>query len=334
MTKKRFAIGSNVRQGITEIMNSVDNNASTVRYGDISLPKIELDPNNPRELFLTITDVRDGIKSSDANFEQKKREVAELESLAKTIEKEGVINPIVVYKFTDNYRLIAGERRLLASFLAKKEDIPAKILLKKPDAVTLKILQWIENNERVGLSLREKLGNLKSIVDAYTAENTDAALSIELIRNLTGLSKTQASYYVSVMKSPGDLRDKIEKNEINNLDKAAFIASIHDAEMRANLLSACLDGMNLKNLRIMLAKEGEKRKKEKLKKTVESRGRKSQYINLGKINDVEIIRKLANIVLAHPSYAGFANEFEMSDWNEHKQIEKYFQKLLTLIAKN
>jgi ParB family transcriptional regulator, chromosome partitioning protein len=254
--------------------------------------------------------------------------------LAKTIEKEGVINPIIVYKCADNYRLIAGERRLLASFLAKKDSIPVKILLKKPDNVALKLLQWIENNERVGLSLCEKLNNLQSIVDAYKTKNIDAVLTIDLIRNLTGLAKTQASYYVAVLKAPSDLKSSIEKNAINNLDKAAFIANIQNTAARASILTACEEGMSLKNLKSLLAKEEEKLRQNKFKKPEENRGRKSQYVNLGKISDIGIIKKLTDIVIAHPTYAGFAGEFATLNWDQPAQIEKCFRKLLTIIAKN
>ena len=73
----------------------------------------------------------------------------------------------MVYKHGEKYRLIAGERRTLASILAGKADIQAKILDARPDELKISLLQWIENIERKDLSLWERLNNLEKIVHAY-----------------------------------------------------------------------------------------------------------------------------------------------------------------------
>ncbi|MCP6769829.1 ParB N-terminal domain-containing protein, partial [Klebsiella pneumoniae] len=78
-------------------------------------------------------------------------ELEKLKELASTIESSGVINPIVVYKRGEVYRVVAGERRCLASFLANKSEIEARVFNEKPKGFELKLIQWIENTAREDL---------------------------------------------------------------------------------------------------------------------------------------------------------------------------------------
>ena len=78
--------------------------------------------------------------------------------MAHTIKANGVINPIVVYKLGELYRIVAGERRCLASILAGKQEIEARVFNEKPKGFDLKLIQWVENTAREDLTLDERLG--------------------------------------------------------------------------------------------------------------------------------------------------------------------------------
>ena len=73
---------------------------------EIDIDKIKPNPLQPRKIF----------------------DNASLQELAASIEEHGLLQPILVYedsKDTEHYFLIAGERRLRASKLAKKDSIKA-----------------------------------------------------------------------------------------------------------------------------------------------------------------------------------------------------------------
>src|SRR3990167_6261347 len=156
--KKVFTIGNALSQGLEETIESAQNYSSELRIDVIPLKKIELDPANPRNMALTMIDVQSGISDSDKERTRKMVELESLHSIANSIKTQGIINPVTVYKHGDKYRLIAGERRTLASILAGKTDIQAKILDSQPDELKISLLQWIENIERSDLSLWERLG--------------------------------------------------------------------------------------------------------------------------------------------------------------------------------
>ena len=145
--KKVFSIGRALSQGLEETIESAQNYSSELRIDVIPLKKIELDPANPRDLALTIEDVQSGINDADKEKMRKLAELNSLQSIASSIKTQGIINPITVYKYGEKYRLIAGERRSLASIIAGKTDIQAKILDDKPDELKISLLQWIENIE-------------------------------------------------------------------------------------------------------------------------------------------------------------------------------------------
>ena len=74
--------------------------------GEISISQIEVNPFQPRSYF---------------NEEA-------LNDLAKSIQVQGIIQPITVRKLSENkYQLISGERRLQASKIAGLEQIPASV---------------------------------------------------------------------------------------------------------------------------------------------------------------------------------------------------------------
>ncbi len=106
------------------------------------------------------------VKEIAANPYQPRREInpVHVEELAKSIQAEGLIQPIVVRKKGDSYELIAGERRLHAFKHLKQEKIPARII-EASDASSA-ALALIENLQRENLNpIDEALGYASLIRD-------------------------------------------------------------------------------------------------------------------------------------------------------------------------
>lgn len=77
----------------------------------------------------------------------------QLEALANSIREHGVLQPIVVTKEGDKYKIVAGERRWRASKLADLEKIPA--IVRSLDAQNRLELSLIENVQREDLNAIE-----------------------------------------------------------------------------------------------------------------------------------------------------------------------------------
>jgi ParB family chromosome partitioning protein len=328
--KKRFGISEALTRGLSETINVVENNAGIYRNVMLPLSRIELDPENPRKLAIDLMDIRAGIRPDDSHYQHKQDELERLKELAHTIKTSGIINPVVVYKRGEVYRIVAGERRCLASILAGKQEIEARVFNEKPKQFDLKLIQWIENTAREDLTLSERLGNVEEIISAYQSQHEEAAVTASILKDITGLSLSQTTYYLAVLHAPEDLKKHIRDGHIRNLDKAALLAGITSKESRAEAMDACANGASLKELRSMVNQlKTVKKSKEQIKPS--RRGRVTAKINMGSTGHALVIKEIVDCVTNHKQYSGFKSVFADIDWADLRQTTKAFRKLIDLL---
>ena len=325
MSKKSFKIRANLAQALDDTVKSAKNNAGELHVEIIPLRKISLDPENPRDLVLNFEDVYKGISKEDSQYERKKIETETLKSIAQSIEKQGVINPVVVYKHEDSYRLIAGERRTLASILAKREDIPAKILTSKPDALKLSLIQWIENIEREDLSLWERIRNIEKVMHAYgkMKNKTPEEITPADLISLIGCSVQHGYNYHYAINASDQLRESIKNSEIKNLDKAALIARAPQ-KVQPELIAACVEGRTLSELKKQLRDLTETKTQKKI-------GRPMAKVNFGSTSNPKVAKTILNTILEHENFKIHKSKIEHVDWGDHKSIAKAFRKLIQIL---
>jgi ParB family chromosome partitioning protein len=327
--KKVFNIGNALSSGLEETISAAHNYSSELRVDIIPIKKIEVDPENPRDFLININDLYEGISPSDSNFSRKIQEKESLETLAHSIKEQGILNPIIVYKHAEKYRLIAGERRTLASIIAGFNDIQAKILDVKPSALKISILQWIENVERSDLTLWEKLRNLEKIISVYAHSKgtTFDQVTITELSNLIGCAKSHAINYKAVLISDQEIKNLIHENKIRNLEKAALLSNIKSLDIRKNAIDACLNGAQLKKLK-MIAELGLGKNPSGKIKSVERRGRQSRTVNFGVTKNVNVARLIVDSVLNNNSLSHISDYFKDINWNDYKSITDTFKQLV------
>jgi ParB family chromosome partitioning protein len=332
--KKRFGVSSALSRGLSETIHVVENNSGTYRNVVLPLSRVELDPDNPRKLAIDLMDVREGINKQDALYSRKLAELERLKELAATIESSGVINPIVVYKRGELYRVVAGERRCLASILANKKEIDARVFNEKPKGFELKLVQWIENTAREDLSLDERIENIRELVNEYQQQKGFADLTASLLREVTGLSLPQATYYMAVLNAPQDLKAVIEKGEIRSLDKAAILASISAPQLRQQAIEACVRGCSLKELRQLLAQHRDLSKKQK-QATLESPRAKAlaRRISMGSTGNAAVVKEIVDAVLGQSRYQKYLPIFSTIDWAHIKHTTLAFRQLVDILER-
>ena len=81
-------------------------------------------------------------------------ETEALRELAESIKNHGVLQPITVRQVGAEYELIAGERRLRATRMARMEEIPAIVV--EADDEESAVLALIENIQRQDLNYMEE----------------------------------------------------------------------------------------------------------------------------------------------------------------------------------
>ncbi len=331
--KKRFGVSQALSRGLSETISVVENNAGIYRNVVLPLSRIELDPDNPRKLTITLTDVQQGLNKTDPLFVRKTEELARLTELAMTIQSSGVINPIVVYKLGEVYRVVAGERRCLASIIAGKQEIEARVFSEKPKGFALKLVQWIENTAREDLTLDERINNIRDILREYQHQHGDVTVTPTLLKNITGLSLPQATYYGAVLNAQPDVRQMIESGKIRSLDKAAIITGIDSPALRQTALSACVEGCSLKELRRIVLRGKQNIKKHVIQGSEAKRGRAVSRVNMGFTLNTNVVRVMVAAVLNHAEYKQYADVFLRVDWAKIDQATLAFKKLVEILER-
>lgn len=328
--KKVFQISNTLTEGLEETIIAAHNYSGELRIDVIPIKRIEVDPDNPRDLTLTFDDLYHGVSESDSNHLRKTKEIANLQTITNSIREQGIINPVIVYKFGEKYRLVAGERRTLASILAGKSEIQAKILDSKPSDLKVSLLQWIENVERTDLTLWERLVNLEKILATYrTKKGTSLKeMTATELSRLIGCTKPHAINYKAVLEADDDIKLLIRDNKIRNLEKAALISNTPSFEMKKHLIDACLSGEPLKKLK-MIAVQQERQVKTLVRmRVIEKRGRQSSSVNFGTTKNIRIAKLILDSILKNHSLAHIVASFSNTDWNDIKSINDSFKLLL------
>lgn len=328
--KKAFGIPKLLSDGIGETINTGNNNIGQLRYEIVSLSRIDLDVENPRDLLITKSDVMDGVTEQDQNLDRKQSEIESLQTLAYSIKKAGVRNPIELYRENDRYILISGERRVLGSLLAGKTDIPAKILDAKPGELQLRLLQWIENIEREDLNVWERLFNIEQLVNAYSNANKNIVMNSDALSEIIGCSKKQSKRYLDVLNASSDLKNLLKQSGISDLIKLSMIVNVDDKDQQIKLTEEASKGASRNDLSESIQVVSEKRNRRP------GKGRLRSSVSLKvPMENISSIRLIVESVLgSNAIYSTHKTQFSHTDWSDAKQVKKAFRSFLRILHTN
>lgn len=104
-----------------------------------------------------------------------------IEELAKSIEKYGVIQPIIVSKKDGYYEIVAGERRWRAAKKAGLKEMPC--IVRENDERKNKEIALIENIQREDLNPIDKASGFRQLLDDYGMTQQQLADTIGLNRS-------------------------------------------------------------------------------------------------------------------------------------------------------
>lgn len=160
----------------------------------IPISKIKTNPHQPRKYF----------------------DPKALDELSASIKEKGVITPITVRAVDNGYILIAGERRLRASKLAKRKEIPAYILEVTDEAEMMEVA-LIENIQRENLNPLEES-------EAYAVLQGQFELSQTSIAKAVGKSRSTITNALRLLQLPSEVKKSIRNNKITAGHGRAILA--------------------------------------------------------------------------------------------------------------
>ncbi|MBO4363695.1 MAG: ParB/RepB/Spo0J family partition protein [Clostridia bacterium] len=151
-------------------------------------------------LEVKVDDIQPGSGQPRKVFDQSK-----IEQLAESIKEHGVIQPLIVHKKGQGYRIIAGERRWRAAKLAGLETVP---VIEK-DATEREILEiaLIENIQREDLNPIEE-------AEAFDRLQREFDLTQETLSDVLSKSRSDIANSLRLLSLNKIVRDKIAAGEL------------------------------------------------------------------------------------------------------------------------
>ena len=202
-----------------------------------------------------IKNLRISLIEPNKNQPRKKFDDDKLKALAESIKENGVIQPIIVVKNGDMYKIVAGERRWRAAKKAGLSEIPSVIRNYTDQEVAQ--IALIENLQRENLNPIEEALGYKTLIDKFN-------MTQESVSSKLGKSRSAIANSIRLLSLDEPIQSKLITGEISS-GHARALLSVEDTDTRLTLLDSIIEkGLNVRQTEA-LAKhlQSSKPKKEK-----------------------------------------------------------------------
>jgi ParB family chromosome partitioning protein len=320
--RQRLRLGGPTLAGIEEYVQGADDRADFVAEM-VDLERIEPDPNNPRRLGLTLDEVASlsdpdevAVRRGDENLEPRWGVLMELRELADSIQANGVLQPIKIYRHGSGFRIAYGERRYWGAHIAGLRSIPALILAHRP--ARLRALQLVENVQRSDLDLPARVRNIAGVLEDLRG---DGEASAPRLATMVGFSERVARRYVQVVKGPQEVREAIDGGTVTDLKTAAALVGL-DGGARTFVLGRMAIGKSFEQA----CGEWEARQRES-EAAMPTVGRPRTKVTLGSTKNVALVRVLMERICGVDALPDIR-------WDDYGAVAKAWQKLLVDIERS
>ncbi|KAA0588933.1 ParB family chromosome partitioning protein [Azospirillum lipoferum] len=163
---------------------------------------------------------------------------AELRSLASSIERHGLQNPILVRPLSQGeYLLIGGERRVRAHEMLGRKTVFAILTSGDPDEIGL-----IDNVQRVDLNAVEYAAALARLIDKHGYTHDELAAVV-------GRDRTDVTKLLAIMGLPAEIREEYA-TQFAHVSRSVMIEiAAAPAELQDRLWERAKEGASVKAVR-------------------------------------------------------------------------------------
>ena len=162
---------------------------------------VELVRDNDKIVEITLDEIKKNPYQPRTYFNEEK-----LNELKESIEKNGLLQPIIVKKAVKGYYIIAGERRYRAFELLGKKEIPA--IIKEMTDEEMMVFAVLENLQREDLSALEESESYKNLMDKMSLTQEELAKKL-------GKSRPYIANSLRLLKLPTEIKNKLEQGVIS-----------------------------------------------------------------------------------------------------------------------
>ena len=181
-----------------------------------------------------------------------------LNELAASIKEHGVFQPIIVKKSIKGYEIIAGERRVKASKLAGKKEIPA--IIRNFDDTQMMEIALLENLQRENLSAIEESMAYKKLQDTL-------GLTQEQLAERLGKSRSHITNMLGLLNLPESIQKEVGEKKLS-MGHARVLSKLENKEQQEELANKVIeDGLSVRELENLTQEKEQYIRNHKINKT-------------------------------------------------------------------
>ena len=162
---------------------------------------VELVTDNDKIVEISLDEIKKNPYQPRTYFNEEK-----LNELKESIEKNGLLQPIIIKKAVKGYYIIAGERRYRAFELLGKKAIPA--IIKEMTDEEMMVFAVLENLQREDLSALEESESYKNLMDKMSLTQEELAKKL-------GKSRPYIANSLRLLKLPTEIKNKLKQGVIS-----------------------------------------------------------------------------------------------------------------------
>jgi ParB family chromosome partitioning protein len=316
MSRKRFSVRDNRLQEAIGTVLQDQNRAGEGRLENLPLSLVHVAAENPRYVGrITPEEIvahREG--RADLGREQGDRAVFfnSILEMAGSIERRGLLQPIVVKEDETGFCILIGERRYLAHLLLGRERVRA-IVRPVSEELEERSIRLIENLQREDLGFAEIIRGIEELDRLFQSVHGKPMDGQDLAAELHKHDST-CRRYLQIVRGPSDIRAAIEEGKIGGLRPALALLDIESPEERKRMLQKLAKGdateTLLRQTPAPVSVEPE---------PVRRRGRQRRQISLGAVKHPPVIQVLMRSVLGEDAYE---QRYGALDWTDLDQIQE------------
>ena len=171
---------------------------------------VELVTDNDKIVEISLDEIKKNPYQPRTYFNEEK-----LNELKESIEKNGLLQPIIVKKAVKGYYIIAGERRYRAFELLGRKEIPA--IIKEMTDEEMMVFAVLENLQREDLSALEESESYKNLMDKMSLTQEELAKKL-------GKSRSYIANSLRLLKLPAEIKNKLEQGVISTAHARTLLA--------------------------------------------------------------------------------------------------------------
>lgn len=182
-----------------------------------------------------------------------------IKELAESIEKNGLLQPIIVKPTVSGYYIVAGERRFRAFEYLNKDEIPA--IIKEFDDEEMMIFSILENLQREDLSPLEEAISYKKLMDKTNYKQEELAEKL-------GKSRPYLANSLRLLKLPLEIKTYLAEGKISAAHARTLLA-LKDKDTMVKVCEKIVaENMSVRALEKYVATFGEKKQVKIVKKDI------------------------------------------------------------------